>query len=100
MPHFALDVPHTLNPDEATERLKAKFAAAVSEHQGSISHYQEQWRDHSCSFSFQAMGMKVRGTVAVERERVRLNAELPLAALIFKRAIESRLRQEVADLVS
>jgi hypothetical protein len=99
MPHFALDVPHALHPDEATERLRAKFAAAVAEHQGHISHFQEEWRDHSCRFSFQAMGMKVRGDVAVDCDRVRLNVELPLAAMFFKRAIEERLRREVADLV-
>lgn len=95
MPRIILEVSHSLGLDEATQRLKDKFAAARAEHQHSVSNLSEEWRDHTFSFAFKAMGMAVRGSVAVEHSRVKLNAELPFAATFFKSAIEQRIRQEV-----
>ena len=43
--------------------------------------------------------MAISGTVAVEEKMVRLATELPLAAMFFKTAIESRIRQEVGALL-
>jgi hypothetical protein len=100
MPQLSLDIPHVLSQDEAARRLKEKFAAAHAEHQGRLSDFRQQWQDHTFSFSFQALGMAVSGTVAVEKERVRLAAKLPLAAMFFKGAIESRIRHEVGGLLA
>jgi hypothetical protein len=99
MPQLSLDIPHVLDRDEAARRLKEKFAAVRAEHQGSLSNFREEWQDHTFSFAFQALGMAVSGTVAVEPERVRLDAQLPLAAMFFKGAIEHRIRQEVGTLL-
>jgi predicted NBD/HSP70 family sugar kinase len=100
MPQLTLAVPHSLGLDEAMRRLKDKFAAARAEHQGRVSNLREEWRDHTLSFAFQAMGMGVSGTVAVEPSQVKLKADLPLAAAFFKGAIEQRLRQEVNILLA
>lgn len=95
MPRLSFAVPHSLGLEEATQRLKAKFAAALSEHRDRISNFREDWQGNTLAFAFQAMGMGVSGTVAVEPSQVKLNAELPFAAALFKGAIEQRLRQEV-----
>ena len=95
MPRITLEVPHSLGQEEAMRRLKDKFEAAKAEHQGRVSNLREEWRDHTLSFALKAMGMGVSGTVAIEPNRVKLDAELPLAAAFFKAAIEQRLRQEV-----
>jgi hypothetical protein len=100
MPRLTLEVPHSLGLEEAMRRLKDKFAAARAEHQGRVSNLREEWRDHTLSFAFQAMGMAVSGTVAVEPAQVKMNAELPFAATFFKGAIEQRLRQEVSTLLA
>jgi hypothetical protein len=100
MPRLTFAVPHSLGLDEATRRLKDKFAAALAEHQHRVSSFREEWRDNTLSFAFQAMGMGVSGTVAVEPSEVKLNAELPLAAAFFKGANEQRLRQEVGTLLA
>ena len=100
MPRITLEVPHSLGQEEATRRLKDKFAAALAEHQGRVSHLQRGVADHTLSFAFQAMGMGVSGTVAVEPNQVKLDAELPFAAAFFKGAIEQRLRQEVGVLLA
>ena len=100
MPRITLEVPHSLGLEEATRRLKDKFAAAKAEHGDRVSNLREEWRDHTLSFALQAMGMGVSGTVAVEPDQVKLDAELPFAAAFFKGAIEQRLRQEVAVLLA
>jgi hypothetical protein len=100
MPRLSLAVPHSLTPDEAKQRLKDKFTAALVEHQGRVTKTHEEWRDHTLSFGFQAMGMSVNGTVAVEPHQVKVDAELPFAASFFKGAIEKRLREEVGVLLA
>jgi hypothetical protein len=100
MPRLSLSVPHKLTPDEAKQRLQDKFAAAWAEHQSRVSNFHEEWRDHTLSFAFQAMGMAVSGTVAVEPQQVKVDAELPFAAMLFKGAIEQRLREEVSTLLN
>jgi hypothetical protein len=99
MPKLLLDIPHSLGQEEATRRLKEKFAAARAEYQGQVSNFSEEWQDHTFSFGFHALGMAVTGTVAVEDAKVKLATNLPLAAAFFKGAIEERLRQEVGKLL-
>ena len=75
------------------------MAAARSAFQDRISEFQEDWTDHHVAFSIKAMGMKTTGTVAVEPEKVNVNLDLPLAAMFFRGAIESRVRQELGELL-
>ncbi|MCE5268378.1 MAG: polyhydroxyalkanoic acid system family protein [Planctomycetaceae bacterium] len=100
MPKLKLDVPHTLDQEEATRRLKDKFAAAKAQYHDQVQGLQDQWNDHTFSFSLHAMGMSVSGTVAVQPRNIRLEVALPLAAMLFKRAIEDRVRQEVDGLLA
>jgi len=99
MPQLQLDIPHALSQDEAARRLREKFAAAVAEHEEHLTDFTHQWEDHTFTFAFKALGMAVSGTVAVEPERVRLDAKLPLAAAFFKGMIENQIREEVGSLL-
>jgi hypothetical protein len=100
MPQLKLDIPHALDPDEAARRLKQKSAAMLAEHKDRLTGFREEWLDHTGSFAFRALGMDVSATVAVEPQRIRLAASLPLAAMIFKSVIEQRIRQEVGSLLA
>ncbi len=100
MPRLSFDIPHSLDRDEVLRRLKARLAAALAKHQGRFHNFREEWRDHSGSFSFDAMGMSVAGAVAVEPDRIALTADLPFAAALFRGAIEQRLRGEIADMLA
>jgi hypothetical protein len=100
MPRLTLTIPHSLGADEAKQRLADKLAAALTEHGDRLGNFSQQWQDHTLSFAFQAMGMSIDGTMAVEPACVNLDANLPFAAMLFKGAIESRLRQEVAALLA
>jgi hypothetical protein len=100
MPRLNLTIPHLLTADEAKQRLADKLAAALAEHGNRLGNFSQQWQDHTLSFAFQVMGMSIDGTMVVEPGRVNLDASLPFAAAMFKGAIESRLRQEVAALLA
>ena len=100
MPRFTLETPHALGQDEALRRLKEKFDSARSQYGGEVKNLNEEWTDHTLNFSFSAMGMGVSGTVKVEDRAVKLDAELPFAAMLFKGAIESRIREELGDLLA
>ncbi|MBU4273113.1 MAG: polyhydroxyalkanoic acid system family protein [Planctomycetes bacterium] len=100
MPRLSLEFPHSIGQEEAARRLKEKFAAARAEHQDRVNDFHDEWKDHTFFFAFKALGMAVGGTVAVEPERIVLEAEIPLAAMLVKRAIKDRLRQEVAGMLA
>jgi BMFP domain-containing protein YqiC len=44
--------------------------------------------------------MGVTGTVHVDDASVKLNADLPLAAMLFIRSIEQQIRQELSGLLA
>jgi hypothetical protein len=99
MSQLTLEVPHLLGRDEATRRLKDKMAAVYAEYRDKLNDFREEWRDHTLSFGFKALGMGVSGTVSVEPEKISLAANLPMAAMLFRDAIEDRIRQEVGNLL-
>jgi hypothetical protein len=100
MAQLSVDVPHVLGQDEAARRFKERLAAARTEYHDQLSEFQEQWQDHTLSFAFRAMGLAISGKLAVEANTVRLRASLPLAILMFKGAIEKRVREEVGTLLA
>ena len=100
MPRVTMEAPHELGQEEAARRLKKRFNVARGLYGSQVSDLTEQWDDHTLTFGFKTMGMKVAGTVEVQDAQVRLNANLPLAAAMFKGMIETRIRQELGDLLS
>ena len=96
MPRLALEVPHTLGREEAARRLKEQAAKARDQ----VTDLEEQWNDHTLTFRFKAMGFGVSGTMAVEDAAVKIDVNLPLAAMMVKGMIEQRLRQEIAGVLA
>ncbi len=99
MAQLKLDIAHALTVDEAVQRIKDKLASVRAEYADRLEGFREEWRDHTFSFGLRVLGMPVSGTVAVEPKKLRLAAELPMAAAFFKSAIEDRIRKEVDALL-
>jgi len=95
-----MEMPHSLGSDEAAKRLKEKFSEAFAKFGSQVSDIQESWTDHTFCFGFTTMGMGVNGKIQVEDALVKLTAELPFAAMLFKSAIEDRIRQELGGLLN
>lgn len=100
MAKLSVDIPHALGQDEAARRFKERLAAAQTEYKDRLSEFHEEWRDHTLSFAFRAMGLAVSGNLAVGPDKVRLQASLPLAVMVFKSTIEKQIRQEFATLLA
>ena len=100
MPRLSVDFSHTLSQDEAARRFKERLAAARAEYQDHLSDFHEEWQANIFSFAFRALGLAISGSIAVEPDKVRLRANLPLAVMVFKSTIENHLRQEVDKLLA
>ncbi|MFZ5831412.1 MAG: polyhydroxyalkanoic acid system family protein [Planctomycetota bacterium] len=100
MPSVKLTEIHDLGKPEAERRLREKFGHALAQFEGQVTDVTEQWNDGQLEFGFRVMGMKISGNVAVGDSAVHLTAELPMAAMLFKGTIESRLRAELAQVLA
>ncbi len=100
MPRITMATEHALGSDEAVRRLKEKFSFARDTYGSQVSDLREEWDGHILSFGFKSMGMKVEGTVTVEDSQAKLDAKIPLAAMIFRGAIEKQIREELGDLLA
>ena len=100
MPKLNLERPHDLGREEATRRLKDRFTFVQSNFQGRLTDVTEEWNDSTLTFGFKAMGMKVAGNVVVDESRVKVDARLPMAAIMFKGTVEQRVRQELDRLLA
>jgi hypothetical protein len=100
MPKLSMETPHELGQEEATQRLKHGFSFVKGNFQSHLSDVTEEWNDHALKFGFKAMGMKIAGDVVVEESRVKVDASLPMAAIMFKGTIEDRVRKELERLLA
>lgn len=100
MPSLKLETPHALGKEEALRRLKEKFSVVRGSFQDHVSDVTEAWDGDQFRFGFKALGMQVGGTVTVGDSDVKVAADLPLAAWIFKGAVEKQIRDELGELLA
>ncbi len=100
MPRLTMEAPHSLGREEALRRMKEKSGEVVRTFQAQVSNLHHEWNGDVISFSFKTAGMKFSGTGRVEDSRVTLDAELPLAAMLFKSKAEQRIRKDLDELLA
>ena len=100
MPALSLVVPHSLGQEEATTRLKEGFGDIRQTYQQHVSDLQESWDGSVLTYSFKTFGFTIKGTVAVEPSEVKLEAGLPLAAMMFKGTIEKQILDQMNKLLA
>lgn len=100
MPKLALSVPHTLSQEEATRRLQERLNVARQTFQDRVQNLEEHWEGHRLTFRFNTFGFSIQGDVASEPAEVQVNAELPLAAMMFKGMIEQQVREELSRVLA
>ena len=87
---------HALNQATVTTVLKSKIAKALSENAGAVRQFKETWLDdHTMQFAFKVMGMAVEGVLKSSPNRISVDVAVPLAAVMVKGLIESRLKEEI-----
>jgi putative polyhydroxyalkanoate system protein len=100
MPKLALTLPHSLGKNEATSRLTTLFETVKSKYQGQFSDLEESWEGDRLQFGFKTYGVRIEGAVTVDEERVKLESQIPFAAVMFKGKIESAVRNELTQLLA
>lgn len=100
MPGISMVVPHALDQETATGRLKDGFGAMRKTYEQHVTDLQETWDGHTLTYSFKTFGFTIAGTLAVEPSEVKLNAKLPLAAMMFKGRIEEQIREQMDKLLA
>jgi hypothetical protein len=96
MPSLKLAFPHQLGQEEAVARLKNLLSKVKNKYQDQVSNLSESWNENTLTFGFTTYGFKVAGDVIVEPSEVRLDGQIPFAAMMFKGKIESALREQLA----
>lgn len=100
MPKLSIAVAHSLTQDEAAQRLKGFLERVRSKYENQVSDLHEEWGDHAGTFGFKAMGFSVKGNVAVEPDQVKVDGDLPFAAMMFKGKIEQTIRENLTRLLA
>ncbi len=96
MPGFGAEVSHTLGCDAATERLKGFADRLRQRYKDQIKNIEESWDEEGrLHFAFKSMGMKIKGTITIDDDGVKLEGSLPFAAIAFRGKIESEIRRQL-----
>jgi len=95
MPAFNIEVPHPLSKEDAKNKLENFMEQVRSKYQDQVSDLQENWDDHTLTFSFKTYGFSISGNLVVEDKKVAITGTLPFAALAFRGKIEQSIRGEL-----
>ncbi|HMO85234.1 MAG TPA: polyhydroxyalkanoic acid system family protein [Lacipirellulaceae bacterium] len=99
MPKFHFEIPHTLPADEARSRLE-RFAESLQlKFADKVSDLNQQWNGNTLAFGFKTFGIKIAGDVTALDQKLDVNGEIPLTAMMFKGKIESEVREQLARLM-
>jgi hypothetical protein len=100
MPKIKLSVPHQLGQDVAKSRISKLIADTRGQFGDRVTDLQEAWTGHTDAFRFRAMGFAVDGQLDVQPTEVRIDINLPWAALPFKSRVESEILKHARELLA
>lgn len=95
MPSFSTEVNHALGRERATEMLKDFVLRVRDRYKDQVSQLDGGWNDNVLDFSLTTYGFKITGSLVVEDTKVRLEGNLPFAALAFRGKIEQSIADEI-----
>jgi hypothetical protein len=92
MPKISVTAPHQLGSQQAAERLKGFLARLKEKHQDQVGDLKEEWSENALKFSFKSFGFQFQGIGTVDESDVKLDLDIPFAAMMFKGKIEGEVR--------
>ena len=101
MPKFCVVVQHELERQECIVRLRGFSERVISTAPIELSDLIESWdEDGNLEFAFTAMGMRISGCVQTTVDQVTVDGRMPLAAAMFRGAIEHQIAEKIREVVS
>lgn len=92
MPGFNTEVPHSLGKDAAVEKLKGFLDQVKERYPKEISDIEGSWDQNVLTYTFTTFGIKIDGTLTVEEQVVKMDGNLPFAAMMFKGKISDSIK--------
>lgn len=99
MPKIHFEVPHPLSAADAKDRLQRFIEALQSKFEDKVSDLSQSWTDNSLNFGFNTFGIKIAGKIEALDQKIVVDGDLPLTAMMFKGKIESEMRQQLERLL-
>ena len=100
MSKLNMSIPHDLTQVEALNRIQRLLGEVRTKFADKIRDLHEEWDGNSGKFSFSAMGFAVSGILTVKPSQIELSGNLPLAAALFKKKIETAIRTQAESLLA
>ena len=100
MPALKMNFPHQLGRQTAQERLQTLLEKVKHRYGGQVSNLQESWAENVLDFGFTTYGFGIKGNITVEENEVRLDGQIPFAAMMFKGKLEQGLREQMTRLLA
>jgi hypothetical protein len=95
MPGFQVHVPHQLGKQQAIERLRPFVENIAKHYKERVSKSEGSWADNVLTFALTTYGFVLSGALTVEEDAVRVQGQIPFAALPFKGKIEQSFAGEL-----
>jgi putative polyhydroxyalkanoate system protein len=100
MPKTSTTVSHTLGEAGAIERLKSFAVRLKEKHQDRVGDLTEDWNGNVLNYGFSTFGFKIKGTMNVTDNEVKVDTDLPFAAMMFKGKIEQEIRETLTKVLA
>jgi len=97
VPSINFDIPHTLSTEDAKERLQ-RFVD-FNKSSDKVSDFSHSWEGDTLVFGLKTFGIKIKGNIAIQGEKVAVDCEIPFSVMMFKGKIESEIRQQIERLL-
>ena len=99
MPKFNFEIPHPLSVADAKDRLDRFIEGLEAKLGDSVKNLERNWEGDSLLFGFRTFGINISGKMDVEEDRVKVEGDLPLSAMMFKGKIESEIKENLQRLL-
>ncbi len=93
MPKVSVNVPHQGDPREVVEKIRPSIEKMIRDFEGRDMDI--TWQDTEAQFSFKSLAFTIQGTATVLPDRIQVEVNLPLAAMMFKDRVEKALSKNL-----
>jgi putative polyhydroxyalkanoate system protein len=95
MPSFNTEVMHSLGREQAKQRLESFLQRAAEHYKDQVRELTGEWSGDTLNFRMKTYGFQITGDLHVEDELVRMDGQLPFAAIAFRGKIENSFQKEL-----
>lgn len=92
-----IEVPNT-EGKAATARIKQMLDEARAKMGDQATIHEERWDGDTLHFDVTAQGQRIRGTLAVEDDKLVIDAKLPLMLRMFEGRIEKEIAKQIGQM--